>query len=203
MTIYAIVNGLTEQTGDDHRASTPVWSILSAAGILQGGNPYFVPDFADSFEARTAIAIRIGRLGKGIARRFAYRYVESVGPAVLFVADSMLADLRAKGLPWTSAISYDRCLALGRFSEITFESIPASLVGLTLTDRTTMETTESFRTFPDVDIPGVIESLSRDNTLKTGDIILAGIAENGPKASQGLTARLSLNDVESLRFNIR
>lgn len=202
MTVYAIVNGLSPRCAaaeDD----APIWSIVSPAGILQGGNPYFVPDFADSFEARTAIAIRIGRLGKGIARRFAHRYVESVAPAVLFVADSMLYDLSSKGLPWSRAISYDRCLALGQFSVVPFEDVPARQVGLRLLGKDGMPIEESFRGFLDLDIASVIERLSRDNTLKTGDIILAGIASSGPKAQPGLSAILSLDGAGSLRFNIR
>ena len=72
MTIYAIVNSLLPDSalsGDPR----PVWTIVSSSGILQGGNPYFVPDFAERFEARTALALRIGKLGKGIAPKFAER----------------------------------------------------------------------------------------------------------------------------------
>ena len=201
MTVYAIVNGLSARCAAKDGAL--LWSLISPAGILQGGNPYFVPDFADSFEARTAIAVRIGRLGKGIARRFAHRYVESVAPAVLFVAGPMLDDLSADGLPWSQAISYDRCLALGRFSEISFDSIPDCRVGLRLSGKDNQPVSETFRDFPDTDIASVIERLSRDNTLKTGDIIIAGIDPAGPGVEPGLSARLSLNGTDSLRFNIR
>ena len=202
MTVYAIVNGLTDRCpGDEHGAL--LWSLISPAGILQGGNPYFVPDFSDIFEARTAIAVRIGRLGKGIARRFAHRYVESVAPAVLFVAGSLLESLSADGLPWSQAISYDRCLALGRFSELPFDAIPDCRVGLRLSGKEDLQEPERIRDFHDCDIASVIERLSRDNTLKTGDIIIAGIDSSGPKAIPGLSARLSLNGADSLRFNIR
>lgn len=202
MTIYAIINHL-KQDVSDNGIEEPIWSIISSAGILQGGNPYFVPDFADSFEARPALAVRIGRLGKGIARRFAYRYVESVAPALLFVADSLLDSLAAQGLPWTRAISYDRCLALGRFEEIPFEEISDCSIGLRLFDRKGLAVAENTSSFKGTDIGYVIESLSRDNTLKTGDIILAAIADSGPNVTPGLSARLSVDSRDSLRFNIR
>lgn len=202
MTVYAIVNDLLGESFPIPDGS-PVWGIISPAGILQGGNPYFVPDFASDFEARCALAVRIGRLGKGIARRFAGRYVEAVAPAVLFVATDLLASRRAAGLPWTSAISYDRCLALGRFAELPPADIDSCRVGLDLRRSSGGDVTSLSTEFPGVDFSSVIESLSRDNTIKTGDIILIAIAPDGPKAVPGYSAELSLNGESSLRFNIR
>ncbi len=100
MTIYAIVNSLLSSTEKDN-PYPPVWTLISQAAILQGGNPFFVPDFASKFEARTALAIKIGRLGKGIAPRFAHRYIDSAAPAVLFVASDLLEKYKNVGFPWS------------------------------------------------------------------------------------------------------
>ena len=200
MTIYTIVNTLSGGTSECRQAA---WTIISPAGILQGGNPYFVPDFALRFEARCAIALRIGRLGKGIASRFAHRYVAGVAPCVLFIAPELLASLRADGMPWTRAVSYDRCLALGRFTATDFGEIPRCRTSLELRDREGNRTTDVAATFMYIDAGAIIECLSRDNTLKTGDIIICGLQSSGPEVSPGLSARLSLGDEECLRFNIR
>ena len=202
MTIYATVNNVTGM--DATSTSDPIWTLISPSGILQGGNPYFVPDFAECFEARTAIALRIGKLGKGIAPRFVHRYVEAIAPAVVFVAADRLQQLRSGGLPWTSALSYDRCLALGKFTSMEYDDILRC--GCSLTLHSGDDTVGNVEFTPEKSAPSLeetVSSISRDNTLKTGDILLLGVAGSGPKVSPGMRARLRLNGEPSLSFNIR
>lgn len=201
MTIYAVVNNILGECAADN--ATPVWTIVSAASILQGGNPFFVPDFADRFEARLTLAVRIGKLGKGIAPKFVCRYVDAVAPAILFVAADLLSSLRKKGLPWTSALSYDRCLAMGKFTEISFEEINKSVINLSLLSKDNESKCEWKAESLLPSLAETISAISRDNTLKTGDIILTGISQDGPQAVPNIRASLSLNSVTSLAFNIR
>lgn len=201
MTIYAIVDALLDHENPDHHKG--IWTLISGAGIVQGGNPYFVPDFAKTFEARIALAVKIGKLGKGIARRFAYRYVDSVAPAVIFLATDLLADLRSKGLPWTPAISYDRCLAIGQFEKFPTENLENSNVGLQLQSVNGVLSKEWRYKDASPDIEDAISRLSLDNTLKTGDLILLGLTGSGPAVVSGMRATLSFNDKQSLKFNIR
>lgn len=202
MTIYAIVNHLLTHSSSCH-VKEPVWSLISPAGILQGGNPYFVPDFASSFRATPAMAVRIGKLGKGIARRFVSRYVDAVAPATVFIAADRLRILRENGLPWISAISYDRCLAIGRFVQMEYDGIIRSECTLSLEseDLSCEVSCSTFCQDPALDM--IVESISRDNTLKTGDILLIGISGEGPEVRPGLKARLKINGEDSIGFNIR
>ena len=202
MTIYSIVNNLIKEPRADEDTHA-AWTLVSPAGILQGGNPFFVPDFARCFEARIALAVRIGKLGKSIAPRFVHRYVDAVAPCVLFIASDLLSRLRAKGLPWSQAISYDRCLAIGKFIKVPPEEMDSIEIDLSLQEKdgerlSSWNMTDAF--------PGLekaICSLSRDNTLKTGDIILLGIPSSGEQVAPGMRAVLSINDEISLKFNIR
>ena len=202
MTIYAIVNNFIN-TSENTDTDRPVWTIISPAAILQGGNPYFVPDFASQFEARTALAIKIGKLGKGIAPRFAGRYVEAAAPAILFVASDFLESVRKSGLPWNPAISYDRSLALGKFQNISIEECAHCDITLSLERHdTTINTTWNAEFL----VPGIeetIAAISHDNTLKMGDIILFGIRGSGPVIKPDTRAHLYLDASESLIFNIR
>ena len=200
MTIYAIVNHLLTSS---QVTLSPIWTLISPAGILQGGNPYFVPDFAECFEARVALAVRIGKLGKGIARRFASRYVEAVAPAVLFVATDLLKSLKADGLPWTQAMSYDRCLAIGKYKHIPFEQLSGCEYAMKL-EPSEADGYNHCVCFGDTKmLSECIETISRDNTLKTGDIVLIGLSENGPMMTPGMRVTLKINGEESPGFNIR
>lgn len=202
MTIYAIVNPLLSSP-EKITSQAPVWTLISQAAILQGGNPFFVPDFASSFEARIALAIKIGKLGKGIAPRFAHRYIDSAAPALLFVATDLLESLKSTGRPWSQAISYDRSLAIGKFTNLSLEDCKSCMLAMS------MESTElafSAQWSADSLSPGIEETIaavSSDNTLKMGDIILIGIADSGPQVNPEMRIHLYFNNSESLAFNIR
>lgn len=202
MTIYATVNDLVGErplTG----FPGPVWTLISPAAILQGGNPYFVPDFASRFEARLALAVRIGKLGKGIAPRFAPRYVDAVAPAAVFVAADRLERLRDECLPWTSALSYDRSLAIGRFKPMEYDSIAECECSFLTESADTYDERITIPAIQNYSLSTILEAISRDNTLKTGDIILIGLAGSGQEVSPGMKALLRINGEDSLRFNIR
>ncbi|MDE6697137.1 MAG: fumarylacetoacetate hydrolase family protein [Muribaculaceae bacterium] len=202
MTIYAIVNNLIN--GSQNQADFPaIWTLISGACILQGGNPFFVPDFSPRFEARLALAAKIGKLGKGIAPRFAHRYVASVAPCIIFAAPDLLKSLQEKGLPWTQALSYDKCLAIGKFTEIPFSEIDDCKINLRIEYSDSSYETEWNENFIHPTVADSISLISVDNTLKTGDLILLGLAPEGPSVLPGQRATLCLNGTESLKFNIR
>lgn len=192
MTIYALI---------DTPAVAPVWTLLSGASILQGGNPYFVPDFADRFEAFPSLALRIGKLGKGISSRFADRYVESVAPCAVIAAVDLLDSLRKEGLPWTPAVCYDRSLALGKFTSVDFNGIGD--LGVTLRMVSDQATECSDRSITTETAAESICAIARDNTLKTGDLIVLPWGDKSLRMNIGAKATLLLGGVESVKFNIR
>lgn len=203
MTIYAIVNDLLNTSHESAvNQADLVWTLISPSGILQGGNPYFVPDFDSRFEARLSLAVRIGKLGKGIARRFAVRYVEAVAPAAVFVATNLLQSLKTSGYPWTSAISYDRCLSLGKFTPIRYNDTDGCECSLEI-HNSDSDDIITYKKESRARLEETIEAISRDNTLKTGDILLAGLSRTGPQVFPGQRVTLKLNGEESMRFNIR
>ena len=202
MTIYALANSLISPDNSFGQQS-PVWTIVSPSAMLQGGNPYFVPDFDTRFEIRIALALRLGKLGKGIAPRFAHRYIDSAAPAALMVAADLLPKLQKAGLPWNQAISYDRSLAVGDFSKLSFEEISSSEISLQLRTEEGIETARLTSGHLPFSIEDCVARLSRDNTLKTGDILLLGTAASGPVLHPGQRASLQLNGTDSSKFNIR
>lgn len=202
MTIYAIVSNPGGKE-DSAEGCGIEWMVVSASAMLQGGNPYFVPDFAEVFEARQAIALRIGKLGKGIAPRFAHRYVESIAPAAMMTAADLLESQKEKGLPWSRAVSYDRSVAIGNFTKLSLESAEKSTTRMEIAE-------EGEIAYRDMNldgimkmIPEIVSTLSRDNTLKTGDILICGISDSGPRLKPGQRLTLSYNDEVMLKFNIR
>lgn len=192
MTIYALI---------DANTSLPAWTVLSGASILQGGNPYFVPDFAQNFEAYPSIALRVGKLGKGISTRFADRYVDGVAPCAVIAAVDLLKSLQEAGLPWTPAVCYDRSLALGRFTPCDFKEINDLIVTLRLASDQSDESLD--RRITKKNAAEAICAISSDNTLKTGDIIVLPWGRKSLQMNIGAKAMLLLDGEESVKFNIR
>lgn len=202
MTIYAIVNNLIAPQAAG-AISSPIWTVISASAILQGGNPYFVPDFDYAFEARPALALRIGKLGKSIAPRFAHRYVDAVAPATLMVAPGLLRRLQSEGLPWSAAVSYDRSVAIGKFAPLPMDKLSECRFSLKLHSERDTSICEWSAGNLKYSAEDTISCLSRENALKTGDMILIGVSGSGPALQPGLRAVLAMDDAESLKFNIR
>lgn len=66
------VIGFTGNYGDEEMA--PQAYLMPDSCILYTGRPFFVPDFAQRFVASPAIVVRMNRLGKCVAPKFAHRY---------------------------------------------------------------------------------------------------------------------------------
>lgn len=91
------------------------WHFLPDSAFANAGKPFFIPDFADSFEAALSPAVRISRIGKSIAEKFASRYYTEIAPAIRFRAPGLMSELLSKGLPADRAYSFDRAMIIGAF----------------------------------------------------------------------------------------
>lgn len=122
------------------------------SAVVPNRRPWFVPDFGGEWVARFLLAVRIGRLGKGIAPEFAYRYVDGVTVAVHPLStESDVSD--------AISLFMDGALILGDWMEM--QSLPI-LAG-------------DARIRIDAEFGVVADAVSRTSrhiTLKTGDVIL-------------------------------
>lgn len=60
--------------------------VIADSAIARNSQPWFLPDFGENWRWRTALAFRIGKLGKNVASRFADRYLDAV--TLLWVAEA-------------------------------------------------------------------------------------------------------------------
>lgn len=87
------------------------------SSLLNGRKPLFIPDWTQEPAATPCIILRISRLGKEIAERFADRYYDAVAPGMDFIAADRLREAQAKGSSWTQAIAFDYSLAIGEWCD--------------------------------------------------------------------------------------
>lgn len=60
--------------------------VIPDSAIGRDSQPWFLPDFGSNWRGYEAVAVRIGRLGKGIAPKFAERYVDAM--TTIWVAEA-------------------------------------------------------------------------------------------------------------------
>lgn len=81
--------------------------------LLNGRKPFFIPDWSNEIGVTPCLILRVSRLGKEIAPKFADRYYDAIAPGEDFVALDILREAQAEGKPWTKALAFDYSLAIG------------------------------------------------------------------------------------------
>ena len=85
--------------------------------LLNGRKPMFMPDSTQELGVTECLVLRVSRLGKEIAPKFASRYYDAVAPGADFTALDILREAQLNGRPWTQAIAFDYSLAIGEWVE--------------------------------------------------------------------------------------
>ena len=97
--------------------------LKSDSSLLVNRKPLFVPERVTDLQALPCIVLRVSRLGKCIAPRFASRYYDAVAAGVDFFAADLLREAKAAGRPWTEAVAFENSLAVGEWE--TLDSVQA------------------------------------------------------------------------------
>lgn len=134
--------------------------------------PFFLPDFSSDVQYETELVVRINRLGKSIAAKFAHRYYNEVTVGLDLTARDLQRKFRAAGNPWELCKGFDQSAVVGSFvplaecGDIQQLRFSLQLNGETLQEGNTADMIFSVDT--------IIEYVSRFFTLKTGDLIFTG-----------------------------
>lgn len=103
-----------EKAAPKEKAAPVVYAVPDTA-LLKDNRPFFIPDFAQPCTYQASLVLRIGRLGRSIAPRFAHRYIDAVTVGIAFTADNLWREAVEKGLPWDVSKGFDNAAVVGRF----------------------------------------------------------------------------------------
>jgi 2-keto-4-pentenoate hydratase/2-oxohepta-3-ene-1,7-dioic acid hydratase in catechol pathway len=151
----------------------PVFFMKPDTALLRNNQPFFYPDFSVDLQYETELVLRINRVGRSIASKFASRYYSEIGLGVDFTARDLQSRQRKDGLPWEVAKAFDYSAPLSA------KFIPTSELGnlhnidfhLDI-NGTTVQTGNSADMIFKFD--EIIEYVSRFISLKIGDLIFTG-----------------------------
>ncbi|MDR1743653.1 MAG: fumarylacetoacetate hydrolase family protein [Dysgonamonadaceae bacterium] len=162
-------------------SSAPVIFMKPDTALLRNGNPFFIPDFSDEIHYETELVVKINRLGKNIAERFAHRYYDEITVGIDFTARDLQRRQKALGLPWEIAKGFDNSAAVGDFiSKTVIGDIQDVDIRLDINDKTVQQGNTRDMIYS---VDKIIAYISRFFTLKIGDLIFTGTpAGIGPVA---------------------
>ena len=146
---------------ENERPTDPVVFLKPDTSILLKRQPFFIPDFSNDVHHEVEVLVKISKVGKHIAKKFAHKYYDDISLGIDFTARDLQAELKAKGLPWEKAKAFDGAAVIGEWlPKSSFENLDNLNFSLIKN--------EGWK------IDEIIEYISKYFTLKIGDIIFTG-----------------------------
>lgn len=171
-------------------ALQPQVYLMADSSLLKDGKPLFLPDFAEEFIAHPALVVRINRLGKNIAKRFAPRYYDAVTVGLCVEARGFRDTQKLSGSQ-SVVNAFDGAAILGDFIEMEHIDDINNLSFSVSQNDSEVAVINSQDLLNDVD--SLIEELSKYFTFKIGDILFTGYRED-------ISIKLNINDLISGRI---
>jgi hypothetical protein len=205
MKIFAVGWNYLNHNKEMNRALLPKEPVLFMkpdTALLKDGKPFFLPPFSERIEYETEFVVRISRLGKNIAPRFAHRYYDAVTVGIDFTARDLQARLRAEGSPWEISKGFDGSAVVGDF--IPVDEAAGNLQDLHFSLRIDGKEVQRGHTadmiFP---VDEMIAYISRFYTLRMGDLLFTGTPEGVGPVAIGNRLQGYLGERQLLDFHVR
>ncbi len=168
--------------------------IIPDSAIIKDGRPFFVPDLSPHWSFQVSLAFRVCRLGKQIARKFAFRYFDAFAIALRAMPSDIYGQLHARHLSTGLATAFDGALILGDWIPY---AAPPQKFSLDINGTTCALTHDQ------ISLEALTESLSRFCTFKTGDLLLPCVLPDSADLAVGTSISGAVNGNGTLRFNVR
>jgi 2-keto-4-pentenoate hydratase/2-oxohepta-3-ene-1,7-dioic acid hydratase in catechol pathway len=204
MKIIAVGMNYASHNKEMHNAlelPEPTVFMKSESSLLKNGKPFFIPDFSSEIHYETEIVIKINRLGKNIAERFARRYYSEVTVGIDFTARDLQRRLKREGLPWEISKAFDNSAATGSFipleeaGDINCLPFRLEINGLKVQEGNTADMIFT--------VDKIVAYASRFFTLKMGDLIYTGTPEGVGPVRIGDRLQGYIGERKLLEFNVR
>ncbi len=174
MKILAIGQNYVEHNKElnSKNPTEPVVFMKPDTALLKNNKPFFIPDFTDELHYETELIVKINRLGKNIAKRYAHRYYAEIGLGVDFTARDIQKKLKSNGHPWEICKAFDNSAVIGNFMPVSeISNVQNIEFHLEINGKTVQQGNSKDMIFP---IDELIAYTSKFFTLKIGDILFTG-----------------------------
>jgi 2-keto-4-pentenoate hydratase/2-oxohepta-3-ene-1,7-dioic acid hydratase in catechol pathway len=155
----------------NEKPESPVVFLKPDSAILPKKNPFFIPSFSDDVHYEVEVLIKINKVGKHIAEKFAHKYYDQIGLGIDFTARDLQEKCKEKGLPWEKAKAFDGSAVIGVFypkEEFDLDNLKFQLLK---NDEIVQDGNTNAMLWK---TDALISYVSKYFTLKKGDIIFTG-----------------------------
>lgn len=179
----------------------PVIFTKADSALLKDGKPFFVPAFTERCEYETEVVVRICRLGRSIAPRWAHRYYDQVTVGIDFTARDLQERLRAEGKPWELCKGFDGSAVIGEMvPKDELPDVQNLHFHLDINGKTVQQGHTADMLFK---VDEVVSYISQFFTLKMGDLIYTGTPAGVGPVHEGDHLEGYLEGRKVLEFNVR
>ena len=179
----------------------PVIFTKADSALLKDGKPFFIPAFTNQCEYETEVVVRICRLGRSIAQRWAHRYYDQVTVGIDFTARDLQRRLREKGLPWELCKGFDGSAVIGEMQPTdALPDVQDLHFRLDINGQTVQQGHTADMLFR---VDEIVSYVSRFFTLMMGDLIFTGTPAGVGPVHEGDHLEGYLEGKKVLAFNVR
>lgn len=179
----------------------PVIFMKPDTAIPQRGMPFFYPKFTQDVHHEVEIVLKINKVGKNIAEKFAHKYFDEITVGIDFTARDLQSGLKAKGLPWEIAKAFDGSAPVGTFlPKDALADLKSIDFFLRLNNQIRQHGNTSLMLFS---FEKIISYVSTFFTLKKGDLIFTGTPEGVGAVKTGDTLECIIGNEKLLTVNVR
>ncbi|MDI1256249.1 MAG: fumarylacetoacetate hydrolase family protein [Flavobacterium sp.] len=159
----------------NERPDEPVIFLKPDTAIVLKKFPFVIPEFSQDVHHEVEVLVKINKVGKYIAPKFAHTYYDEIGLGIDFTARDLQQKLKDKGLPWEKAKAFDGSAVIGEFlPKSQFVSMENLTFELTNNGKLVQRGNTAHMLWK---IDEIIAYVSQFFTLKIGDIIFTGTPE--------------------------
>lgn len=203
MKILAIGQNYVEHNKElnSKNPTEPVVFMKPDTALLKNNKPFFIPDFTDELHYETELIVKINRLGKNIAKKYAHRYYAEIGLGVDFTARDIQRKLKSNGHPWEISKAFDNSAVIGNFIPVSEISDVQNIdFHLDINGKTVQQGNSKDMIFP---VDELIAYTSKFFTLKIGDILFTGTPVGVGKVQVGDRLEGYIFDQKMFDFKIK
>jgi len=189
-----------ELEGALFKPEAPVIFTKADSALLAGGKPFFIPSYTERCDYETELVVRICRLGRSIAPRWAHRYYDQVTVGIDFTARDLQRRLREAGHPWDICKGFDGSATVGEFIPLEGLNVQDLHFHLDINGKTVQQGYTADMLYG---VDELVSYISQFFTLKMGDLIYTGTPSGVGPVHENDHLEGYLGDRKLLDFNVR
>lgn len=156
----------------NERPEEPVVFIKPDSAVLPKDQDFYIPEFSEEIHYEVEVLVKIKKVGKHIAERFASSYYDEIGLGIDFTARDLQDKLKLKGLPWEKAKGFDGAAVIGKWlPKSKFKDVNNMEFALWKNGEIVQQGNTSLMLWK---IDEIISYVSKFFMLKKGDVIFTG-----------------------------